>query len=301
MPKNSLEGLPEAFVSNAAIKSAVSRAVAQGRIRQIASKLYTFNLDDPPEQIVRRSLWELVAAYAPGALIADRTAIENRPAADGSIFVVSERKRDIELPGLTIRSRSGAAPLDSDRPFVGGLFLSSTARAFLDNMAPSRRRGGDVSRTLTRAELESRLDDVIRRSGADGLNALRDEARRIAPRIDRDDEYAALDRLIGALLGTREDKLASERAKARGAGTPFDPERLKLFEALHGELRATAPYSRPAEQRSAQARSVLAFYEAYFSNFIEGTEFDVNEAAKGAWRGDAVRSRTAQAVRSLAW
>ena len=278
MPKNSLDGLPEAFVSNAAIKSAVSRAVAQGRIRQIATKLYTFNLDDPLEQIVRRSLWELVAAYAPGALIADRTAIENRPAEDGSIFVVSERKRNIELPGITIRSRSGSAALDSDRPFVGGLFLSSTARAFLDNMAPSRRRGGDVSRTLTRAELETRLDDVIRRSGADGLNALRDEARRIAPLIDRDAEYMALDRLIGTLLGTREDRLASERAKARSAGTPFDPERLKLFEALHGELRATAPYSRPAEQRSAQARSVLAFYEAYFSNFIEGTEFDVNEA-----------------------
>ena len=114
MPKNSLNGLPEAFVSNAAIKSAVSRAVAQGRIRQIATRLYTFNLDDPPEQIVRRSLWELVAAYAPGALIADRTAIENRPAADGSIFVVSERKRDIDLPGITIRSRSGAPPLESD-------------------------------------------------------------------------------------------------------------------------------------------------------------------------------------------
>ncbi len=225
MPRNSLEGLPEAFLSNAAIKSAVSRAVAQGRIRQIATKLYTFNLDDPPEQIVRRSLWELVAACAPGALIADRTAIENRPAAGGSIFVVSERKRDIELPGLTIRSRSGAAPLDSDRPFVGGLFLSSTARAFLDNMAPSRKRGGDVSRTLTRTELEDRLDDLIRRGGPDGLNALRDEARHIAPLIDRNEEYAALDRLIGALLGTREDKLASERAKARGAGTPFDPER----------------------------------------------------------------------------
>ncbi len=278
MPKNSLEGLPEAFVSNAAIKSAVSRAVAQGRIRQIATKLYTFNLDDPPEQIVRRSLWELVAAYAPGALIADRTAIENRPAANGSIFVVSERKRDIELPGITIRSRSGTAPLDSDRPFVG-LFLSSTARAFLDNMAPSRRRGGDVSRTLTRTELENRLDDVVRRGGADGLNALRDEANRIAPLIDRSEEYVALDRLIGALLGTREDKLASERAKARDAGTPFDPERLKLFEALHVELRSTAPFSRPAEQRPAQARAVLAFYEAYFSNFIEGTEFDVNEAA----------------------
>jgi hypothetical protein len=284
MPKNPLaqkmlDGLPEVFVSNVSIKSAVSRAMAQGRIRRIATKLYTFNLDDPPEQIVRRALWELVAAYAPGALIADRTAIENRPAADGSIFVVSHRKRDIELPGLTIRSRSGAAPLESDRPFVGGLRLASTARAFLDNLVPSRKRSGDVSRTLTRTELEDRLDAVIRRSGTDGLNALRDEAQRIAPLIARDAEYAALDRLIGALLGTREDRLASERAKARGAGTPFDPERLKLFEALHIELRSTAPFSRPAEQRSVQARSVLAFYEAYFSNFIEGTEFDVNEAA----------------------
>lgn len=279
MPKNPLDGLPEVFVSNAAIASAVSRAVAQGRIRQIGTKLYTFNLDDPPEGIVRRSLWELVASYVPGALIADRTAIENRPASDGSIFVVSDRKRDIVLPGITIRSRSGLPPLESDRPFVGGLFLSSTARAFLDNMASSRKRGGDVSRTLTRVELESRLDDVIRRNGVDGLNALRDEAKRIAPLIDRKTEYAALDRLIGALLGTREDRLASERGKARGAGTPFDPDRLKLFDALHAELRSTAPFSRPAEQRSAEARSVLAFYEAYFSNFIEGTEFDVAEAA----------------------
>lgn len=279
MPRNSLDGLPEVFVSNSAIASAVSRAVAQGRIRQIATKLYTFNLDDPPERIVRRSLWELVASYVPGALIADRTAIENRPASDGSIFVVSDRKRDIVLPGITIRSRSGTPPLESDRPFVGGLFLSSTARAFLDNMASSRKRSGDVSRTLTRVELESRLDDVARRNGVDSLNALRDEARRIAPLIDRESESEALDRLIGALLGTREDQLASERGKARGAGTPFDPDRIKLFDALHAELRASAPFSRPAEERSAEGRSVLAFYEAYFSNFIEGTEFDVSEAA----------------------
>jgi hypothetical protein len=279
MPKNLLDGLPEVFLSNGAIAPAVSRAVVQGRIRRIATKLYTSNLADPPEQIVRRWLWQLVASFVPGALIADRTAIESRPASDGSIFIVSDRRRDIVLPGITIRSRRGAAALESDRPFVGGLFLSSTARAFLDNMAPSRKRSGDVSRTLNRIELESRLDDVARRNGVDGLNALRDEARRIAPLIDREAEYVALDRLIGALLGTRADKLVSERGKARGAGASCDPDRIRLFEALHAELRATAPFSRPAEQRSPEARAVLAFYEAYFSNFIEGTEFDVDEAA----------------------
>ena len=114
-------------------------------------------------------------------------------------------KRDIALPGITIRSRKGAAPLETDRPFVGGLFLSSTARAWLDTMAPSRRRSGETSRTLSRDELEGRLDDVVRCGGPDALNTIRDEARRIAPLLDRDKEFEALDRMVGALLGTRED------------------------------------------------------------------------------------------------
>ena len=279
MPKNSLADLPEVFVSNAAITTAVSRAVAKGALRQIGPKLYTSNLTDPPETIVRRHLWPLVAAYVPGALIVDRTALESRPAADGSIFVIADRKRDITLPGITIRSRQGAGPLDSDRPFVGGLLLSSTPRGWLDNMAPSRRRSGEASRTLSRDELERRLDDVVRRNGMDGLNAIRDEARRIAPLLGRDSEYEALDRMVGALLGTREDRLKTDRAKARGSGKPFDPDRIALFEALHSELRATAPVLRTTAERSVEGRATLAFFEAYFSNFIEGTEFEVDQAA----------------------
>ena len=278
MPKNALADLPEVFLSNAALTTAVSRATAKGILRQIGPKLYTSNFIDPPEAIVRRHLWPLVAAYVPGALIVDRTALESRPAADGSIFVIADRKRDIALPGITIRSRKGAGPLDIDRPFVGGLLLSSTARSWLDNMAPSRRRSGEISRTLSREELERRLDDVVRRSGSDALNAIRDEARGIAPLLGRDKEYEALERMIGALLGTREDRLLTEQAKARGRGAPYDPDRLKLFERLHGELRATAPVMRTAPIRTSEGRATLAFFEAYFSNFIEGTEFEVSEA-----------------------
>jgi hypothetical protein len=62
MPKNALADLPEVFVSNAAITTAVSRAVAKGTLRQIGPKLYTSNMTDPPEAIVRRHLWPLVAA-----------------------------------------------------------------------------------------------------------------------------------------------------------------------------------------------------------------------------------------------
>lgn len=295
MPKNPLVAMPEVFVSTRDMSVAVSRAVAQGQLRQIGSKLYTKNLADAPEQIVRRHLWPLVASYVPDALIADRTAIENVPAADGSIFIISNRKREIALPGVTIRPRKGPPPVQGDQPFIASLHLSSMARAYLDNMAPSRRRKGEVSRTLSREEIETRLDDLIRRNGDHAINALRDDARRLAPQIGRDAEFEALDKLIGALLGTRDEPLVSPQAQARHAGVPFDPARLALFERLHRELRATAPVTRMARERDASGRSTLAFFEAYFSNFIEGTEFDVGEAADIVFRNVIPRDRPADA------
>jgi len=291
MPGNLLDTLPEVFVSSTELSVAVSRAIRQNRLRKLASRLYTRNLTDPPEQIVLRHLWQLVAAYVPGALIADRTAIENAPAADGSIFVIAGRKRDIALPGIVIRPRKGAAPLVDDRPFIGGLYISSPARAYLENLVPSRRRAGAVSRTLTRDELEARLETLLRRGGSEALNRLRDRAREIAPHLGRLDAFAALERLIGALLGTRDAPLTTLEGQARRAGQPFDPERLRLFEKLHADLRLWPPQTRLAPRRDAAARATLAFFEAYFSNFIEGTEFEVGEAADIVFRGVIPRER----------
>src|ERR1035437_7376180 len=125
-----LSTFPEAFVSSDELTGEVYREVRRGTLRKLASRLYTRNLRDTPERIVHRNLWPLVAAYLPGALIADRTALENRPAADGSVFLIADHKRDISLPGVTLRPRKGPPPLESDRPFIGGLRLASPARAF---------------------------------------------------------------------------------------------------------------------------------------------------------------------------
>ncbi len=83
-----LDQMPEAFVSGTAISREVSRAVKAGKLRKIASRLYTRNLTDKPEAVIRRNLWNIVAGYFPGALIADRTALENAPAEDGSVCLV---------------------------------------------------------------------------------------------------------------------------------------------------------------------------------------------------------------------
>ena len=121
MPKNyhlgSLDNKSEAFVSTTEISLAVSRAVKAGRLRKLAPRLYTRDQTDPPETIVRRNLWSIVAGYFPGALLADRTAFTVAPETDGSVFLVTGSGRNIVLPGCALRPRRGRPPLPTDRPF----------------------------------------------------------------------------------------------------------------------------------------------------------------------------------------
>jgi Fic/DOC family len=279
--------MPEVFVSNADLATAVSRETKLGRLRKLGSRLYTRNLTEPPERIVHRNLWPLVAAYLPGALIADRTALENRPAADGSVFLIADHKRDIVLPGVTLRPRKGPPPLESDRPFIGSLRIASPARALLENMRPSRARDG-VARTLSKREIEERLDEILRHGGEPVLQRLRDEAREIWRLLGLQDEFQRLDALIGTLLGTRDAPLVSPVGVARAAGLPYDPHRLDLFQRLFTELAGSAPVTRLARPTDGPA---LPFFEAYFSNFIEGTEFAVDEAAEIVFKGHIPKAR----------
>jgi len=286
MSDSSQAAWPEALVSDAKSTRAVSRALKAGVLRKLASRLYSRNLVDAPERIVRRNLWQIVSGYFPGGLIADRTALEGAPASDGSICLIADRHHhDVELPGIILRPRAGVAALDEDRLFIGGLRLSSTPRAYLENMRSSRTRGGRVARTLSRRDIEARLDNLLGRGGEGELNRLRDEMRRLAPRLGLEDEFERIAALIGTLLGTREARLVSTQAKARRAGRPYDPDRLEMLGDLHKALRDHAPMIRQAPPRDPTPASTLAFFEAYFSNFIEGTEFAVDEAADIVFQG----------------
>ena len=279
-----LESLPEVFVSHTEISDQVSRAVADGKLKKLGSRLYTKNMQDDPEVIVQRHWFDLLKEYYPDALIADRTALENSPSKDGSVFIISSKKRKTELPGLIFNPRKGHEPLESDLPFINDLWISSEPRALLENIRPSRARNGNVSRTLSREEIEEKLDKLFRLKGADHVNKIRDKASEIARELDMLEELQKLDDLIGALQGTRTSYLKSDVAKARKSNEPYDPDRAELFLKLFDDLKANAPGSRSMENQSQQERINLSFFEAYFSNFIEGTEFEVGEAADIVFR-----------------
>ena len=98
----------------------------------------------------------------------------------------------------------------------------------------------------------------------------------IAPKPKRQKEFKALSKMVGALLNTQTDRLQTPVARARRKGLAFDPQRSELFEQLRAKLHRALPHIRLASPSDA---TTLPFFEAYFSNFIEGAEFEVEEAA----------------------
>lgn len=273
---------------------AISREVRAGRLRRIAPKLYTTNLKDPPESIIRRHLYRILARYYPGAVVSHRSALEGGVSRDDTIFLTYKYTKRVTLPGITIRLLKGKGPVDGDNSFMEGLYLASRPRALLENMQPARARSS-APKSWSREEIEEYLDEIARVHGETELNRLRDHARRIARSLKLTDEFKSLDALIGALLGTRKVKLGSEAARARAAGVPYDAHRLERFMTLFAALRRAVLPVRPAPALTPEGIRTLAFFEAYFSNYIEGTEFAVEEAADIVFRGKLVPQRPADA------
>lgn len=289
----SLADQREVFFSSGDVSDAVRYAVRTGKARQLGPRLYTKNVTSTPQAVCLRNWTEISAGYFPGAVIVGRTAMDFKPAADGSVFLVAATTRDVRLPGLRLRPRHGADPLDSDQTFFGhDIYMSSRPRAFLENAQPSRARGGAASRTLSRGELEEALERYGRNDPA-SLNRLRDEARNVAPQLGLVEELKTLDGLIGTLLGTQDVKLSSARARAIASGVPYDPVRIERLEQLATQLLATGLPE--IAEHGGHDVSVFAFFESYFSNYIEGTEFSLDEAADIALRGLARPDRPADA------
>ena len=292
MPAPISQDLPEIFIPEDARWA--SRAAARGEIRRLARGLYSTNLDEPVEQLVRRRWADVAALYFRNAVVVDRSAVLAGPTPDGLLFLDSgptpARPRPVELPGLSLRPRGGPGPVEGDMPFVK-IWMSGPARALLDNMRPSRARSGSP-RTLRRSELEERLAQIPAVRGDAALNELRDAARQIAPALGMGPELEALDELLGALQGTRETELTTSVGRARKAGLGYDAARMARFEALRAEL---AQQELPVRPEAADPDRLFAFFEAYFSNWIEGTEFEVGEAEEIVFEGKIPPQRPADA------
>jgi fido (protein-threonine AMPylation protein) len=281
-------------VSTSENATAISRAASRGELRRIRRGLYTTDLVTPLDALLRQHIWEIVRLIAPGTLIGYRTALELSPSPEGVIHLIGPKEKKLEIHGTKIWIHHGPGPLDGDQQYMETLYLASRPRAYLEVLRPSRSGREFGKKGLPREEIEERLDRRLRIRDEDDLNQLRDEARLLANRLEADDEFRELDRIIGTLLRTHDAPLASITGRARAAGHPYDPDRLPLFQDVHRLLLSEPTRHRhDSHAPGSTGFTNAAFFDAYFSNWIEGTEFQLEEARKIVTEGAVPAGRPA--------
>jgi len=272
----------------------VSRLARAGKLRPIHRGIYTSDLETPLEQIVRPN-WRQIAEYLyPGSVLGYRSAQEGKPDLEGRIFLVQgNRVRRTELPGLTLVTIPGSGPVLglepalNDTPY-GKLFVSSEARRLLENLYTGR---DAAMRTMGRAWVESHLSRLCTLRGEHKVNDLRDAARQLAVPLGLEAQFKTLNSIVSALMQTGESRrLSAGDALARAAGKPYDPDRMVIFDALLTALRQ--PFQHVPDPTAPGLSTInFAFFESYFSNYIEGTTFTVEEASEIIFEGKMIEKR----------
>ena len=272
------------FFDDVASRPVLARAIREGRVLRLAPKVYTADLMSAPEETVTANRWAILARILPGAVIADRTAAEDGRVISGRLFVVSDLpRRLVRLPGLEIQVRPGG-PIEApvpDLPWSDGLRMSSPARTLLDNLAESRSRGGRAARTLNLAELEDWLARKALAWGLDRLERLRLDAVSLAEAIRASHVLPAVERLFDQVSGQSPLRpQAGPLLAALTQGRAWDERRVAMFDSAARQAARLGVGLVPEWLPPPESVGELPFFESYFSNFIEGTEFTVEEARR---------------------
>jgi len=269
----------------------IGRAVKEGKIKKIAPRIYTANLCDSEEHIIKRHFFDILKWRFPDAVISHRSASELRPTETGNFFITSNYTKKItDFKGVVIHVMEGKPAIASD-VHLDGIFISSEWRWMLENMQISKKKG-DKSKNFPIEYIENRLEKIIIREGEEGINKFRDHAREVARQLEFENEFARLNAIISALLRTHHSNvLRSDAAKARAIGVPYDIQRIDLFEILFDKLKDYYFSERTDKHTSEGSFRLFSFFEAYFSNYIEGTYFSVEDAKKIVDTGIAIPKR----------
>jgi hypothetical protein len=271
---------------------AFSYKVKKGELIRVHKGIYTDATYADLESTIRNKWYEIVNHLFPNAIAAYRTAHELRPI-EGKVYIIQHglTRRMINIgKALTIHVDNGNTS-ELIEPFVPNLFRASPARQYLENLTLTR---STPPKALGREWVEQQLSAALRHpnKGEIELNSIRDRARTFANANGFEKEFATLNGIISSLLSTHQDGsvLTNELAIATSKGQPFDPVRMGRFEALANYLQrcdllaSDYSYNKSSWQH-------LSFYESYFSNYIEGTEFEIDEAEDIVFSGKNVSDR----------
>jgi hypothetical protein len=259
------------FTSADLSRTELQRRTAVGDLRLIARGIYSDDAGNSPEEIVAREWRTIVGKVMPGAVVSYANAFTCLPA--GGEVNVSHRRRDpLVLPGLTVRSDMVGRRDADDISLGNGLFMASQVRGLIDNSADHPGRPNRRIAKLTREQLHDHIVKLTQTTAPPLINALVQDVKQRAPRAVGDG-IAAFFAAARAEINTVDTPSRLLRAAQTGEG--YDQDRVALFHEFAISLNSKGLVDRPDTIPS--FTSEIPFFEAYFSNFIEGTEFTLDE------------------------
>ena len=294
---------------NATNHRRIENWVRAGRLLRLTKGVYSTDLETDPAWQVRQNLIPILATLRPGAVISHRSALREDFGAEEGLVTLTDptitQNYLISLPGVRVVVIPGPGPTPYDRDLGVGktigqmedstIHVSGLWRAILENLEPRR-----VVRALGQPITVSASD--LKTFLADHLSTPED--------VDRLQENIALG-LSAAPHWRREaakaDRLLQRRRQDLAASAPFstpgvDQRRVALFEDLARQLMRGIHGNEslwddglpdfPGRPTAGDRRFLnAAFYESYFSNYIEGTKFDPEDARAIALGRNAEREQ----------
>ena len=284
MPSSAAARQPSAEVffagEDAALSRQLQRRAKAGELLRIAAGVYTLaGSEEDVRARVRRHWQQLAGHLVPQAVVSHISAFTRgmTEAGDVTLSHPTRYNRTIELPGVALVLLKGPPPQPGDMPLGStGLYWASRPRALLENLG----RVTAVRQTRAgREAVEERLVSILNASGEEALNAVRDAARALAPALGAEKAFEVLNETVGLLLKTHHrGQLRTRGGQLVARGMPADAERMARFELLAAALRTAVLPSIADVAPEGDAKVHFAFIESYFSNYVEGTKFSIEEA-----------------------
>ncbi|OGT26191.1 MAG: hypothetical protein A3I77_06105 [Gammaproteobacteria bacterium RIFCSPLOWO2_02_FULL_42_14] len=273
----------------------LSKQMKTGKLRRVCRGVYTNDLVSPIERIVLTHWMDVVIHVVPGGILSFQTALTLKPIPfqqSHIVFLTSTYHKKIFLPGLIIQ----VIRADNKRyteQVLPQLARSSPARFLLENLTTVNAVYQNI-KTIGVAGVENYLAKELQLRGEKNINTLRNTAKKIAEVLHFQSAYRKLNDIVSALLLSHPDKnfLKSTYAISVAKKEVCDQTRITLFQSFILYLKKCHFKKRPYHYHKTSFKNI-AFFESYFSNFIEGTEFLIDEAEEIVFQGKEIDRRHA--------
>lgn len=259
--------------------SKIAELAKDGLVRKIGKGFYTSAMDDETLNSLLKFNWPLIVKNLfPNSVIAFRSALEFRPSPEGYIFLISNKNKESKFGNIIFKEiRNEYIFSETDSFVMMEARATCIERTMLDLYKTAKRTPAD-DRYIDKDILEKRLETILIDSSEEKLNTFRDKAKKISEELNLSPSFKILNSTILALLGTGDLKGESNLVKNRSSKFSIDKKREYLFERLATELSVKVPPDLNDVSGEVLHNSNKSFFESYFSNYIEGTEFLIEEA-----------------------